>query len=142
MFQEFGDEYRTVIQGKVGNATRKRKQYSRGRRIGCPQIPGKALSCARGKQIISFLLKLLRRDLSPGVGLQVCVELIVFLHAGFASRRCRDSGTEFLKVHTYPVKGKAAPAIGTFNSSQRFFPPLKAYTDVPLAAYPHNSLIA
>lgn len=82
-------------------------------------MPGKASSCARGKQIISFFLKLLRRDLSPGVGLQRCVELVVFFHAGFASRRCRDSGAEFLKVHTYPVKGKAASAIGTFNSSQR-----------------------
>jgi hypothetical protein len=45
--------------------------------------------------------------------------MIVFVRAGFASRRCRDSGTEFLKVHTYPVKGNAASTVGTFNSSQR-----------------------
>jgi len=30
----------------------------------------------------------------------MCVELIVLLHAGYAGRACRDTGTEFLKVHT------------------------------------------
>jgi hypothetical protein len=39
------------------------------------------------------------------VGLQMCVELIVFLHARFASCDCRDTGTEFLKVYTYPIGG-------------------------------------
>jgi hypothetical protein len=48
----------------------------------------------------------------------MCIELIVFLHARFASRDCRDTGTEFLKVHTYPIEGKAASAVGTLNSRQ------------------------
>jgi hypothetical protein len=54
----------------------------------------------------------------PKVGLQMCVELIVFLHAVFARRACRDTGTEFLKVHTYPVEGEAASAVGTVKSRQ------------------------
>jgi hypothetical protein len=70
------------------------------------------------KQLISFGLKLLNRDLSTGVGLQMCVELIVLLHAGFAGRACQETGTEFLKVHTYPVEGETAAAVGTFNSRQ------------------------
>jgi hypothetical protein len=72
----------------------------------------------REKQLISFGLKLLNRDLSTGVGLQMCVELIVLLHAGFAGRACQDTGTEFLKVHTYPVEGETAAAVWTFNSRQ------------------------
>jgi hypothetical protein len=48
------------------------------------------------------------------------VESIVFLHAGFAGNACRDTGTEFLKVHTYPVEGEVASAMGAFNSSQRW----------------------
>jgi hypothetical protein len=72
----------------------------------------------REKQLISFGLKLLIRDLSTGVGLQMCVELIVLLHAGFAGRACLDTGTEFLKVHTYPVESKPASAVGTFNFRQ------------------------
>ena len=72
------------------------------------------------KQLIGFLLKLLDRDFSAGVGLQLCVELIVLLHAGFAGQACRDSGTEFLKVHTYPVERNAASAVGTFDSRQCF----------------------
>ena len=44
----------------------------------------------REKQLISFVLKLLNRDLSTGVGLQMCVELIVLLHAGFAGRACLE----------------------------------------------------
>ena len=71
-----------------------------------------------GKQLISFVLKLLNRDLSTGVGLQVGVELIVLFHDGFAGRASRDTGTEFLKVQTYPVEGEAASAMGTFNSRQ------------------------
>ena len=70
------------------------------------------------KQPISFGLKLFNRDLSTGVGLQICVELIVLLHAGFACRARRETGTEFLKVHTYPVEGEAASAVRTFNSRQ------------------------
>ena len=70
------------------------------------------------KQLIRNGLKLLNRDLSTGVGLQLCVELIVLLHAGFAGRTCQNTGTEFLKVHTYPVEGEAASAMGTFNSCQ------------------------
>jgi len=42
----------------------------------------------------------------------------VFLHARFPSRDCRDTGTEFLKVHTYPIEGKGASAVGTLNSRQ------------------------
>src|SRR5262245_25167026 len=75
-------------------------------------------SFTREKQLISFVLKLLTRNLSTGVGLQMCVELVVFLHASFASRGCQDARTELLKVHTYPVEGEAASAVGTFNSSQ------------------------
>ena len=74
------------------------------------------------KQLIGFLLELLDRDFSAGVGLQLCVELIVLLHARFAGRACRDSGTEFLKVHTYPVEGDTASAVGTFNSRQCWGP--------------------
>ena len=72
----------------------------------------------REKQLISFGLKLLNRDLSTGVGLQMSVELIVLLHAGFTCRACQDSGTEFLKVHTYPVEGETAATVRTFNSRQ------------------------
>jgi len=70
------------------------------------------------KQLIRNVLKLLKRDLSTGVRLQLCVELIVLLHAIFAGRACRDTGTEFLEVHTYPVEGEAASAMGTFNFCQ------------------------
>ena len=77
-----------------------------------------ALSFTGTEQLISFVLKLLKRDLSTGVGLQMCVELIVLLHTGFAGRACRDTGTEFLKVYTYPVEGETASAVGTFNSRQ------------------------
>ena len=49
------------------------------------------------------------------------VELVVFLHTGFTCRSCH-TGTEFLKVHADPVKGKAASAIGTFNSCQTTVP--------------------
>ena len=70
------------------------------------------------KQLVSFVLKLLDRDFSAGVRLQVCIELIVLLHAGFPGRACRYTGTEFLKVHAYPVKCKDASAVGAFNSRQ------------------------
>ena len=78
------------------------------------------LSFTRKEQLVSFVLKLLKRDLSAGVGLQMCVELIVLLHTCFASRVCQNAGTEFLQVHTYPVEGNAVSAVGTFNSSQCF----------------------
>ena len=70
------------------------------------------------KQLLSFLLKLLSRDFSAGVGLQMCVELIVLFHAGFALRACPDTGTKFLKVQAYPVEGEAASAVRAFNSCQ------------------------
>ena len=70
------------------------------------------------KQLISFVLKLLNGDLATSVGLQMCIELIVFLHTRFASSDCPNTGTEFLKVHTYPIEGKAASAVGTLNSRQ------------------------
>jgi len=63
-------------------------------------------------------LKLLNRDFSTGMGLQVCVELIVLLQSGFAGRVRWDTRTEFLKVHTYPVEGETTSAVGTFNSCQ------------------------
>ena len=82
------------------------------------QMPAETSSFTREKEFISFVLKLLNRDFSTRVGLQMCVELIVLLHAGYAGRACRDTGTEFLKVHTYPVEGQTASAVGTFNSRQ------------------------
>jgi len=60
-------------------------------------------SFTRAKKLIRFVLKLLNRDFSTGVRLQMSEELIVFLHADLAGRICRDTGTEFLKVHTYSV---------------------------------------
>jgi hypothetical protein len=78
------------------------------------------LSFTIKEQLVSFGLKLLKRDLPAGVGLQMCVELIVLLQTGFESRVCQNTGTEFLKMHTYPVERKAASAVGTFNSSQCF----------------------
>jgi hypothetical protein len=44
------------------------------------------LSFTRKEQLISFVLKLLKCDLSAGVGLQMCVELIVLLQTGFEGR--------------------------------------------------------
>jgi hypothetical protein len=46
------------------------------------------------------------------------IELIVFLHARFTSRDCLDTRTEFLKMYTDPIEGKAASAVGTLNSRQ------------------------
>ena len=75
-------------------------------------------SFTREKQLISFVLKLLNGDFSAGVRLQMGIELIVLFHAGLAGRTCRHTGTEFLKVQTYPVERKAASTVGTFNSRQ------------------------
>ena len=50
------------------------------------------------------------------MGLHVRVELVEFLHAGFAGDGCLDTGTEFLKVHTYSIESNNAPAVGTLNS--------------------------
>ena len=72
----------------------------------------------RAKQLIGFGLKLLNRDLSTRVGLQLGVELIVLFHAGFSGHVGEDSGTEFLKVHTDLVESKTASAVGTFNACQ------------------------
>jgi hypothetical protein len=77
-------------------------------------------SFTRKEELISFALKLLKRDLSAGVGLQMCVELIVLLQTGFEGLVCQNTGTEFLKMHAYPIERKAASAVGTFNSSQCF----------------------
>ncbi len=82
------------------------------------RMPAGAASLSTQKQLIRNVLKLFKRDLSTGVGLQLCVELIVVLHAVFAGRAGWDSGTEFLEMHTYPVEGEAASAMGTFNSCQ------------------------
>ena len=81
-------------------------------------MPAETSSFTREKEFISFVLKLLNRDFSTRVGLQMCVELIVLLHAGYAGRACRDTGTEFLKVHTYPIEGKVTSAVGALNSRQ------------------------
>ena len=78
------------------------------------------LSFTVKEQLVRFGLKLLQRDLSAGVGLQMCVELIVLLQTGFEGHVCPNTGTEFLKMHTYPLERKAASAVGTFNSSQCF----------------------
>jgi hypothetical protein len=50
------------------------------------------------------------------MGLQMCVELVEFLHAGFAGNAWRDAWTELLEVHTDSVKGEAASAVRTFNA--------------------------
>jgi hypothetical protein len=34
----------------------------------------------------------------------MCVEMIVLLQTGFEGRVCQNTGTEFLKMHTYPVQ--------------------------------------
>ena len=81
--------------------------------LSCLQV---ASPFTREKQLISLVLKLLKRDLSSGVGLQPCIELIVRLHAGFAACGCRHTTAEFLKMHAYVVEGDAASAVGTFNS--------------------------
>ena len=62
-------------------------------------------------------MELFNSDLSTRVGLQVGVELIVLLYADFAVR-ADHTGTEFLKVHTDPLEGEAAPTVRTFNSGQ------------------------
>ena len=62
-----------------------------------------------------FVLELVQGDLSTRVGLQMRIEAIVALHAALASRVCPDTGTEFLKVHTYPVETDAASAVWTFD---------------------------
>ena len=83
-------------------------------------MPAESASFTRTEQLISFVLKLLERDLSTGVGLQMCVELIVLLHTGDAGRVRQNAGTEFLKMHTYSVEREAASAVRTFNSRQCF----------------------
>ena len=83
-------------------------------------MPAETSSLAGKEQFISFVLKLLERDLSTGVGLQMCVELIVLLHTSYAGRVCQNTGTEFLKMHTYSVEREAASAVRTFNSRQCF----------------------
>jgi len=85
-------------------------------------MPAEIALLTREEKLIRFVLKLLKRDLPTEVGLQRCVELIVLLHTGFAGRVCQNTGTEFLKVHTYPVEGEAASAVRTFNSSQSLNP--------------------
>jgi len=98
-----------------------RRREAQGCRAAMPQTqisPGilNEPSLRRSKQFVSFFLKLLNRDLAAGVGLQVGIELIVLLHGGFPI--CAYTRAEFLKVHTDAVKGQAASAIGTFNSTQ------------------------
>jgi len=46
------------------------------------------------------------------------IEAIVALHAALAIRVCPDTGTEFLKVHTYPVESDAASAVWAFDFRQ------------------------
>ena len=55
-----------------------------------------------------LLLLILTFALSAGDAFETPVELIVFLHAGFASRRCRDTSAKFLKVHSNSVEYDAA----------------------------------
>jgi hypothetical protein len=91
------------------------------------QIRHLSFSC--NEQFISFVLKLLKRYLPAGVGLQMCVELIVLLQTGFAGRVRGNTGTEFLKMHTDAVERQVASAMGTFNSSQ-FFTRVLSFRDV------------
>ena len=84
------------------------------------QMPAESASFTGKEQLISFVLKLLKRDLSTGVGLQMCVELIVLLHTSYAGRVCQNTGTEFLKMHAYSVEREAASAVRTFDSRQCF----------------------
>ena len=83
-------------------------------------MPAESASFTRTEQHISFVLKLLERNLSTGVGLQICVELIVLLHTSYAGRVCQNTGTEFLKMHAYSVEREAASAVRTFDSRQCF----------------------
>ena len=83
-------------------------------------MPAETASLSTQKQLIRNVLKLLKRDLSTGVGLQMCVELIVLLHTGYAGRVCENTGTEFLKMHAYSVEREAASAVRTFDSRQCF----------------------
>ena len=48
--------------------------------------------------------------------LQMCVKLIVFLHAGFPGRFCFDTRAEFLKMHAYAVERYIASAVWTVDS--------------------------
>ena len=81
-------------------------------------VPAATASFTREKQFIRSVLERFNRHLYTRVGLQVGVELIVLLYARFTVGAGRYTGTEFLKVHTDPVEGKAASAVRTFNSSQ------------------------
>ena len=83
-------------------------------------MPAETASLNGKEQLIRFVLKLLERDLSTGVGLQMCVELIVLLHTSYAGRVCQNTGTEFLKMHAYSVEREAASAVRTFDSRQCF----------------------
>ena len=85
---------------------------------GLPLSDRETSSPFRTKQFISFVLKLINRDLSTRVRLQMRVELIVGLHTGFAGCARRYSGTELLKVHADTVERETASAVGTFNSRQ------------------------
>jgi hypothetical protein len=50
------------------------------------------------------------------MGLHFHVELIEFLHAGFARAVGSDGGTEFLKVRAYSIECNSGSAVGTFDS--------------------------
>jgi hypothetical protein len=52
------------------------------------------------------------------MGLQMHVELIEFLHAGFACGFGLDGGAEFLKVNADTVECNRASAVWTLDSGQ------------------------
>jgi hypothetical protein len=56
----------------------------------------------------------------------MCGELIVLRDAGFARRARQNTGTEFLKVRTYPVEGETAAALG-------YLIPVNVGSESPLA---------
>ena len=69
------------------------------------QMPAEAASFTGKEQLIRFVLKLLERDLSTGVGLQMCVELIVLLHTPSKTGDAMTSGT---RLPLLPESGSAS----------------------------------
>jgi len=67
------------------------------------------------KYLIRFSLQFLDCQLTAGMGLQLRVKPVEFLHTGFTCSVCLHAGTEFLKVNAYPVERKAGLAVRTFD---------------------------
>src|ERR1051326_6747171 len=73
----------------------------------------------RKKELVRFFLKLLKRDFTAGVRLQMRIELVELLHTDFAGRASRHTGAELLKMDTDSIQGKTAAAVGTLDSAHR-----------------------